>query len=163
TGRQPPARFRPKLPGVHKSGEWSWYDNPFVATQAFRGLLVLNLMVNNWDLKTSNNVVYKLASDREGARRWFVVKDVGASLGKTPGWLLDGRPNDLAAFEAQGFIVGADGGKVRFDYRRPHTDLLERLTSADVRWTCARLARLTPEQWRAAFRAGGYDDDQSTR
>ena len=26
-----------------------------------------------------------------------------------------------------------------------------------MRWTCERLSRLTPQQWRDAFRAGGYD------
>ena len=50
----------------------SWYENPFVSTQPFKGLLVANLILNNWDWKTSNNKVYDLA-DRDGAsRRVFV-------------------------------------------------------------------------------------------
>jgi hypothetical protein len=37
------------------------------------------------------------------------------------------------------------------------------VTAADVRWACGLLARLTDEQWRDAFRAGGYNPDQTAR
>ena len=33
----------------------------------------------------------------------------------------------------------------------------------DVRWTCALLSRLTDAQWRDAFRAGGYNSEQTAR
>ena len=160
---QPPGRFRPKLRTHKKAGEWSWQENPFVDTVPFRGLVVLNLMVNNWDLKTSNNTVYELDQEREGARRWYVVKDVGASLGKTPGRILDGTPNDVDGFERQGFIEGVSGGHVRFDYIRPHTELVDLITPRDVRWTCERLGRLTSQQWSDVFRAAGYDQQTSAR
>jgi hypothetical protein len=160
---QPPGRFRPELPGYRKIGRWAWDENPFVGTRPYRGLLVLNMLVNNWDLKTSQNVIYALDREHEGARRWYVVRDVGASLGQTPGRLLDGTPNDLAGFEAQGFITGVEGQHVAFDYHRPHNELFARITPADVRWACDLLAQLTPQQWRDAFRAGGYSADESAR
>ena len=37
------------------------------------------------------------------------------------------------------------------------------MTSADVRWVCGLLHRLSDEQWRDAFRAGGYDPEQTGR
>ncbi len=160
---QPPGRFRPKLPTRRKVGEWSWQENPFVDTTQYRGLIVLNLMVNNWDLKTSNNALYALAEPEDGARRWYVVKDVGAALGQTPRLILDGTPNDVALFERQGFVEAVQDGRVRFDYIRPHNELLATVRPADVRWACARLARLTPRQWADAFRAAGYDAAVSAR
>lgn len=160
---QPPGRFRPKLPGYRKVGRWSWQENPFVGSRPLRGLLVLNMLVNNWDLKTSQNVVYALDREREGARRWYVVRDIGASLGRTPGRIFDGTPNDLAGFEQQGFVTGVDGDHVTFDYHRPHNELFATITPADVQWACDRLARLSPRQWSDAFRAGGYDPEQSAR
>jgi hypothetical protein len=160
---QPPGRFRPELPGYRKVGRWSWQQNPFVDSREFRGLIVLNLMLNNWDMKTSNNVLYEIAEKSARERHWYVVRDIGGSLGKTPGRILDGRPNDLAAFEQQGFIIGVDGGRLRFDYKRPHLELVDLVTPADVRWACERLAALTPLQWREAFRAGGYAPDESER
>jgi hypothetical protein len=162
-GPQPPARFRPKLPGRDKKGEWSWQENRFVGTRPYGGLIVLNLMLNNWDFKTSNNAIYELDPPVDGVRRWYVVKDVGAALGYTPGWYYDGQPSDLEAFEKQGFVKSVDGDRVRFDYTRPHTELLEQLTPADVRWTSERLQRLSAQQWRDAFRAGGYSDAHAER
>lgn len=57
SGPQPAGRFRPELPGWEVVGEWSWYQNEFVNTQPFKGLVVANLILNNWDWKTSNTRV----------------------------------------------------------------------------------------------------------
>ena len=63
------------------------------------------------------------------------------------------------------FIKGVDReGYVRFDdLGRFHRELFDRLTPADVRWTCERLDRLTPQQWSDAFRAAGYSDAEAAR
>ena len=167
---QPPARFRPKLLGRDrefyerkKVGEWEWRRNPWVGTPQMRGLVVINTLLNNWDLKTSNNAIYEIPKAVEGARRWYVVKDVGGALGQMPGYVFDGIPNDVAAFERSGFLLGAERGRVLFDYRRPHGDLLADVTAADVRWACERLARIAPAQWRDAFRAAAYEPEVAER
>jgi hypothetical protein len=173
SGVQPAGRFRPSLPGK-VVGDWSWYENPFVGSRPFGGLIVANLILNSWDWKTSNNKIYELSGPVNGVSRWFVVRDVGASLGRTtyPSLLKwfrlrgfgQGTRNDLPGFEAQGFIVGIDGdGRPEFDYRGIYRDVIDTVTMADVRWTCTRLSRLTDEQWRDAFRAGGYNPEQSAR
>ena len=82
-GPQPAGRFRPKLASQQVVGEWSWYENPFVGSAPFGGLVVANLILNSWDWKTSNNKIYELREPLRGVKRWFVVRDVGASLGKT--------------------------------------------------------------------------------
>ena len=61
-GVQPGGRFRPTLSGHEVVGDWSWYDNPFLGSQEFRGLVVANLILNNWDWKTSNNKIYAISS-----------------------------------------------------------------------------------------------------
>jgi len=166
-GPKTPCRFRPDLPGRKKAGEWSWYRNPFVGTRPFGGLITLMRMVNNWDLLDRNNIVYELDEPLEGARRWYVVKDVGASLGKTSGLGVlshQGTKNNVEDFEKQDFIKGVDGDRVRFDDAGIlHRDLYKSVTVADVRWICERLNRLTPEQWKDAFRAARYPDDVADR
>ena len=87
-GRQPGpqeiARFRRViLPTRQWYPTGPWYENPFVTTQPFRGLLVANLILNNWDLKTSNNRVYDVVDGDGATRRVYVVRDLGASLGNT--------------------------------------------------------------------------------
>ena len=166
-GPKPAGRFRPAVPGARRTGEWSWERNPFADTRPFRGLLVLMRVLNNWDLLDRNNTVYEFAPPRAGVQRWFVVIDLGASFGKALG--LDsqhsGTRNDPAGYEEQGFLEGVSSeGYVEFDQLgKWHRGLFGHLRPADVKWTCERLARLTPRQWEDAFRAGGYDAATSAR
>ena len=155
------ARFRAKLPTMKPAGPWKWHQNPFVGTQAFRGLLVLMMVINSTDLKDDNNVIYERFLDGRVERRWYVVKDLGASLGTTG--KLDPKRNDIDAFEPHGFITGASGGHVLFAFKGRHKELLSTITPEDVAWMCNRLGRLTPAQWQDAFRAGGYDEDVAAR
>jgi hypothetical protein len=161
-GPQPSGRFRPHLPGTRGAGAWSWHRNPFVRTRAYRGLLVLMMVVNDWDLRDPNNVVYELDRLREGARRWYVVRDLGGSLGR-PDFLPQGSRNDVLDFEQEGFVKGIADGYVKFAYQGRHRELLKSVTPADVRWICGLLSRLTPRQWEDAFRAAGYDPEKSSR
>jgi hypothetical protein len=149
-----PARFRPKLEDFENAGTWSWQQNPFVDTQAYRGLIVLLMIVNSTDLKNDNNSIYEWHDKRHIIDRWYVVKDLGASLGTTGRFYP--KRNDIDEFERHGFITGVEHGHVRFAYRGRHQELLRIITPADVRWMCSRLARLDEQQWRDAFRAGGY-------
>jgi len=156
-----PGRFRPSLKELDQAGDWSWSENPFADTLQHRGLLVLLVMLNSADLKDNNNSVYDLPRPMEGARRWFVVRDVGSSLGET-GW--GPQRNDIDQFEKRGFITGVEDGFLRFDVSGRFSGFLqEQLRPEDARWICQRLQRLTPRQWRDAFRAGGYDDAATER
>jgi hypothetical protein len=154
-------RFRPKLPTFDNADIWSWYQNPFVDTQAYRGLLVLMMILNSTDLKDDNNALYERRDGERLVARWYVVKDLGATLGTT-GRLYPKR-NDIGEFERHEFIDEVDDGRVRFAYRGRHQQLLKNIRPADVVWMCERLQRLTDEQWRDAFRAGGYDEATTAR
>ncbi len=162
-GEQPEARFRTDFDGAKTIGEWSWTDNEFVDTQEFRGLIVANIILNSWDWKTSNNRIYKHA---DGSRR-FVVRDLGASLGKTSSsrllWMFpmrgfgQGTRNDLEGFESQGFISQMADGDIDFDFETIYGSVVDMVRPADVLWATRLLDRLSDEQWDAAFRAGGYE------
>lgn len=161
---QLPARFREKKPdlaGLDSEGDWSYYQNPFVGTRQLAGLLVLQAMLGNSDLKDANNALYELDKPLEGAKRWYVARDLGQTFGRTG--VLEAPRGDVGVFEKTPFIKGVVDGKVRFDYRGRHRVLFENITPADVRWICARLAALTDAQWRDAFRAGGYDQPTTDR
>jgi hypothetical protein len=165
------ARFR--LDSDKVVGDWSWYENPFVSTQPFRGLLVANLILNNWDWKTSNNKIYDVAARNGSAGRVFVVRDLGASLGKTtfPQFLKwtpmrglgQGSRNDVDGFEEQGLIKKVEGERVTFDYRGIHDGLVGTLSAGDVVWTCRLMGRISDRQWRDAFRAAGYTGEEQQR
>jgi hypothetical protein len=136
-------------------------------------LIVANLIVNNWDWKTSNNKIYEVADGAAPGRRQYVVRDLGAALGKTTfprllKWtplrgMGQGSRNDIDGFEQQGFIKGVDGQRVRFDYRGIHARLVDTVTLDDVVWTCRLMSRISEQQWRDAFRAAGYSDEEQRR
>ena len=162
-GAHLPGRFRPDLPGHEVVGDWPWHENPFIGTPEYGGLIVANLLLTNWDWKTSNNKIYQLDKPVNGVTRWFMVRDLGASLGKftyppSLKWFRlrgfgQGTRNDLPGFEQQGFIERIDEGTVHFGYRGIYRDVISTVTPAQVRWACERLAKLSDQQWNDAFRS----------
>ena len=156
------ARFRPKLLQLERLKEyWWWQQNPFVGTHELSGLLVVLAMFNSTDLKNDNNSIYKLMEPWDGADCWFVVRDLGASLGET-GKLFP-RRNWLDGFEKHGFITAIDGARVEFDYVGRHQELLSMIHPPDVQWAAQRMQRITDAQWRDAFRAANYADADAQR
>lgn len=161
---QLPARFREKDPDLHgldAGDSWSYYQNPFVGTRQLNGLLVLQAMLGNSDLKDAQNVIYSLDREHEGARRWYVARDLGQTFGRTG--VLDAPRGDVEVFEQTPFIRGVENGRVRLEYRGRHKALFQDIRPADVRWICERLQRLTDEQWQDAFRAGGIEPQAAER
>ena len=171
-GSPGPARFRPLPPGYKVASDWAWTENEFAHTRPFKGLVVANMILNNWDWKTSNNKVYEVTEGGSGPSRLYVVRDLGASLGKTSApaltrWLgtrmAQGSRNEIEDFESQGFIRGVAGDRIDFDYKGIYKGVVESVTPADVVWASQLLSRLSDAQWNDAFRAGGYPPDISAR
>ncbi len=161
---QLPARFREKAPDLHglaAKGSWSYYHNPFVGSRQMNGLLVVHAMLGNSDLKDQQNVIYEMKEPFEGATQWYVARDLGQSFGRTG--VIDAPRGDPDVFEQTPFITGVANGNVQFDYRGRHRVLFEKISPADVRWACERLRALTEQQWRDAFRAGGFPDAVAQR
>ena len=160
-----PARFR--LDSDHENdGDWEWLDNPFTDVRPFRGLIAINLLLSNWDFKTSNNRIY-IVKGPEGPVRRYVVQDLGASFGKArlarSNTLLallpwkGGTRNDIDDFEETKLIRQVRGSEATLDYRGPRGDILETMNVADVVWACELMNRLHDSQLDEAFKAADYD------
>jgi hypothetical protein len=161
TGVQPEARFRLEQANWKKDGNWDWQDNPFVDTRELRGLVVMMAMLNSWDLKTSNNMIYEVKG--RSPARIYVVKDLGESLGRSVE-VFFGTDSKVADFTKEGFIRGVKDGRVDLYYRPVilNRTIDHEIAVDDVLWTCRRLARLSDRQWSDAFRAAGYSDEETT-
>ena len=160
TSQPESGRFR--LASDHQTdGEWSWHKSPFVGTRAYRGLVLANVILNNWDLDRDNNRVYRNDRWPKGQEKRYVVQDVGASLAKTR-WPVGSR-NDLEDFESQDFITGVHGGRVEFDFHGKHVELLRGVTPDDVVWICRMMGRLSDRQLDDAFRAAEYSPEIRAR
>jgi hypothetical protein len=156
-GEGEPARFR--LQSDHDTeGEWAWLDNPFSGSRPFHGLIAVNLLLSNWDYKTSNNRVYRLTSPAEGPMRRYVVQDLGASLGKPR--LLPvpvGTRNDIDDFEGTTLVKSVRGSEVTLNYRGLRGEVLEVMSVGDVVWACELMNRLRDAQLDEAFKAADYE------
>lgn len=173
-GGQGGARFRLNPSDAEVVGEWSWSDNEFIGTQPYRGLVVANILLNSWDWKTSNNRIYR-STDGVAPQRRYVVRDLGASLGKTSPsrllWILpipsrgfgQGSRNNIDDFESQGFIERVDENEVEFDFHSIYGSIVGLVRPADVRWTADLLHRVTDRQWDDAFKAADYPADVRAR
>ena len=172
-GGQEGGRFRPEL-STHKvvADRWEFDKHPLANSRAIKGLLVAQMMLNNWDLKDSNNKVYEINASEGGPRRLYVVRDLGASLGsneqaKWVRWMRirfqQGSKNDLQGFLDSGFISKVENGRVTFEYSGPNKSLVSNISVEDVRWTAQLMSRLSDKQWQDAFRAAGYTESDSAR
>jgi hypothetical protein len=162
-------RLKRHLKDETKVGIWSWAKSPFTGTQEWYRLRVLMAVMNNWDLKDSNNSVY-LTRDSPPERR-YVVSDLGASFGTTGlNWMLKGNPTAYCDSKwiksvSKEFIDFNVPSPPAMNYYIDFPELARRLSllwlgrhvpRTDARWMGDQLARLSPGQIRDAFRAGGY-------
>ena len=151
-------RLEARPRGVDRDAKWNWDDNPFVDTREFKGLRVMMALINNWDLKDSNNAIL-----RTGGEAQYIVSDLGSSFGKLPissAFILNrfGRSvNDPADYAKSTFLHGVeDDGEVDFYYKAKGKDLLKGITVEEARWVGSLLSRLSDRQLRDAFRAANY-------
>ena len=162
-------RLKRHLKDEKKVGTWSWSKDPFTGTREWYGLRVLMAVINNWDLKDTNNSVYLTHSEPIEAR--YAVSDLGASFGLTGlNWMLKGNP---AAYCSSKWVKTISSEFVDFNVpsgpamnyyidfpelgrRLGLTWLGHHIPRKDARWVGDLLARLSHDQIRDAFRASGY-------
>jgi hypothetical protein len=158
------------------AGRWRWRDSPFAGTRELNGLRVMMALINNWDLKDSNNAVYIVddPGNRSLRKRVYVVSDLGSSFG-TEGLSLprSRSKGNIASYTHSRFVRKVASGYV--DFGVPETPNLiylftpqeffprlrqrwigRHIPRSDVKWIGGILARLSDKQIRDAFRAAGY-------
>lgn len=155
-------RFEARPEEVERAGEWRWDRNPFTGTREFNGLKILMALIENWDLKDSNNQVLSVKGELH-----HVVSDLGATFGKTGGQnspmallrQVKGSRNEPGDYVSDKFIEAVEGGHVRFDFSGKNSGLMRGIPVSDARWLGEILSRLSDRQIEDAFRAANYTPD----
>lgn len=160
------ARLERQEASVKKIGNWSWSDNPFVGRRELTGLKVMMALINNWDLKKSNNDIYQI-----GQERFYMISDLGATFGNCSN---TGRSKaNLKAYTQSKFLreVTPEEVDIRVPSRPPWwfvfamplyiqrtraSGLGNDLPRADVQWIGQLLARLSDQQLADTFRGAGF-------
>jgi hypothetical protein len=173
-------RLKREPKGEKKIGIWKWRNDPFAETREYNGLRVMMALINNWDLKDTNNAVYeeRRSGGGEGNERVYMVSDLGASFGS---WGLERTheksKGNLEQYRRHKFIKEIGPEYVDFEvphrpslvvlanphefFSRVHIEWIGRhIPRLDARWMGQLLAQLSPTQIRDAFRSAGYTAEE---
>jgi len=153
-------RFEARPADVKRAGNWMWTNNPFQNTSEFRGLKILMVMLNNWDMKDDNNEILAVRGDTTGEGQLrYIISDLGATFGKTGGVFSRSR-NEADDYVKAAFIKKVNGDVIDFNYGGKNQKLFEGLTVTDARWLGALMKRLSDDQIKDAFRAANYSAEE---
>ena len=149
---------RPK--SLDRVGDWKWANNPFQRAPEFQGLRVMMVLINNWDIKDSNNKILVARNETTGENELrYIISDLGGSFGKTGGIISRSR-NKPSDFVKADFIESVKGDLIDFNYGGKSKKLFHNITIGDAKWIAGLLARLSDEQIKDAFRAANYPPEE---
>ena len=156
-------RFEARPRQIKRLEEWKWDKNPFVGTRVFQGLKVMMALLNNWDIKDSNNEILLVHSAR-GNELQYIISDLGATFGKSGSlpiiWRFTRNRNNPEDYAKAKFLDEVKNDYVFFHYNGKRNDLFDDISVPDARWIASWLARLSEPQIRDAFRAANYSREE---
>jgi hypothetical protein len=138
---------------ARRKDPWSWSANPFSGKKELSGLIMLNVLVNNWDAKEENNKILGMYDKDGDVKEWYTVADWGGSFGKT-GSVFSHSKWNLDQFAKQSFIDGVSGNVVKLHYSGKMS-AAARVPLDHARWFAGIVGKLTDDQLRQAFKAAG--------
>lgn len=154
-------RFEARPEQWDRVGKWKWKSNPFSRSSELQGLKIMMALINNWDLKDSNNVIIK---SRGGDKLYYVISDLGATFGHastTPiFWRLTRSRNNPVNYAKSNFFEKVKGDRVVLHFGGKNRGIMKDLTVQDAQWIASLLSQLSDNQIRDAFRAANYSPGQ---
>jgi hypothetical protein len=153
-------RFEARPKGYKRLDNWGWKDNQFAGTKELQGLKILMALMNNWDLKDTNNkIIYVPGGDAAGGELQYVISDLGATFGKTGNFITHSR-NEPEKYVRTKFVEGVEGNRVKFDYNGKNAGLFDGITVEQAAWIGGLLAQLSEQQIGDAFRAANFTPEE---
>src|SRR5215210_9519072 len=154
-------RFEARPESWKRAGEWKWKSNPFTGTTEFQGLKIMMALINNWDLKDSNNEMIQLRGNNELR---YIISDLGATFGHastTPIlWSLTRSRNNPVNFAKSNFLEKVKGDRVVLHFGGKNRGIMKDIAVQDAQWMGSWLSQLSERQLSDAFRAANYTPSQ---
>lgn len=155
-------RFEARPDTSKRLDAWKWKRNPFVGTPEFQGLKIMMALINNWDIKDSNNQVIYIENGPSELQ--YIISDLGATFGHastTPlFWRFTRSRNSPSNYAKAKFLEKVKGDRVVLHYGGKNRGLFKNISIQDAAWMAALLGQLTDRQIRDAFRAANYTPAQ---
>ncbi len=160
-------RFSARPDGVKRIDGWKWADNPFIGKPEFKGLKVMMVLLNNWDIKDTNNKILVLHNDGGETELRYFVADLGGTFGKVYEmpkifriFVFKPDRNNPNAYAKTHMIDKVKDGRIRFHFSFKRSDLFKDITVGDAEWIAGRLSQLSDRQIEDAFRAANYRSEE---
>ncbi|HSE24643.1 MAG TPA: hypothetical protein VLB68_23470 [Pyrinomonadaceae bacterium] len=157
-------RFEARPKDWDRVQEWKWKQNPFVNSREFQGLKIMMALINNWDIKDSNNQIVYVRGDNGDELR-YIISDLGATFGHastTPlFWRFTRSRNNPKNFAKSDFLEKVKGNWVVLHYGGKNRGLFKDITIDDALWIGTLLSNLSDRQLVDAFKAANYTPNQS--
>jgi hypothetical protein len=159
-------RLEARPDNVKRLGPWSWRNNPFIGTNEFQGLKIMQVFFNGWDTEDIQNVILQVGHG-PNVELHYVISDLGSTLGKfgnnnLPIFFRLGRSvGNEEAYAKASFIKGVKNGKIQFDVKGKNRSLYQDITVAQGRWLADLLLQLSDQQLLDAFRAANYSPEEA--
>ncbi|HTH50936.1 MAG TPA: hypothetical protein VL501_03325 [Pyrinomonadaceae bacterium] len=150
-------RLEARPSNVKRGKEWKWGHTPFEKTPQMKGLMMMMAFINNWDMKSANNVII-----HDGDLDKYVISDLGVSFGKTGSnplpifWRIGRSRNKPSDYARTRLVSGVSDYKVRVVYNGKNRSRMHDFTKEDARWLADLLLQLSDAQIRDMFRAANY-------
>jgi hypothetical protein len=156
-------RFEARPSNVKRIEGWRWKRNPFIGTREYQGLKIMMALINNWDLKDSNNEILHVRGPGGDELR-YIISDLGATFGHASGtplfWRFTRSRNNPGNYANSNFFEKVKGNRVQLHYGGKNRGLLKDITVDDAIWMGSLLSQLSDQQIRDAFRAANYTPSQ---
>jgi hypothetical protein len=157
-------RFGARPKGLKRIDVWKWDDNPFIGKPEFQGLKIMMALINNWDIKDSNNKIRVVRHENGTNELQYFVSDLGGTFGKVSNVprVFQFKPdrNNPKEYEKVRLIDEVKDGRLNFHYSVKRSNLFKDITVGDAQWISAWLSRLSDPQIQDAFRAANYSPDE---
>jgi hypothetical protein len=154
-----PARFVRSEPEEKTKGDWTFSENPLRGDAGYSVLVLMNVIMANWDAKDSNNRLLSVP-DNDGITDWYMVADYGACFGKMGGMMSHTKYRLKDFVGNPPVIKSVSANTVNLDFKGQNASAHSSISLAGARFFANRAAELTLAHVQEAFRAAGATDQE---
>jgi len=153
TGRfRSAARFERRAPDLVNKGTWSFDRNPVMDNGGYSILVLMNVVMANWDARNANNKILSV-TDSTGTTDWYMVGDYGACFGKMGGHFTHSTYKLKDFLQNRPVIGSVRGQTVHLGYSGNNSAAHASVPLEGIRLFANRAAGLSLKQVQDAFRA----------
>jgi len=153
------ARFERRSPDLVNKGSWTLDRRPLVDDGGQSILVLMDVVLANWDAKDSNNKILSVTDER-GTTEWYMVGDYGACFGKMGGTFSHSKYKLNDYLQNRPVITSVDGRSARLGYSGANASAHASVPLNGVRLFAQRASGLSLRQVEDAFRAAHASDDE---